>query len=65
MIFSLNQATRFSTSQNRQTAELASGTPTSRKVVPAGQIPNHQRTPASGGMFGVLVSNGTPQGRRF
>jgi hypothetical protein len=65
MIFNLVRTTRFSTSQSRQTAELVSATPDSRKFVTAGQNRNYQRTPDGSGLFGVLVSNSTPRGRWF
>src|ERR1700690_145713 len=65
MIFNLARVTRFFTSQNRQTAKLASAAPDSRKFVTAGQNRNYQGTPDGSGLFGVLVSNGIPHGRWF
>ena len=65
MIFRLAQVTRFSSNQNRQIPEVGSRTPDSRKVASAGHNQNHQRTRASSGLFGLLVCNGAPQGRRF
>jgi hypothetical protein len=65
MIFSLAQAARFSADQSRQASELAAAMPNSRTVAAFGRHQNYQRTPARSGLFGVLVSNGVPQGRWF